>query len=212
MTPTYNEFYGYFEKCMVEKDDEAKNYTEWIKDKYEAWKLNGWKKSKTKGQKEILIPILNWKSTLRQCLGYRIPNKVRNIKVVTDPTPKKRGKVDSIDDEIIISAWNHYSIQQNLELRHDECFDILYQRGVFKPASTKWKDGTWQDFYERMKLKAVKLAVYYSIDKKWKPEDRERIKRGEDPIVERFMKLEVLKVYFEKFENEDRLKKSLNDQ
>ena len=83
--PTYEEFYGYFEECMKEKEDDPKIYTEWIKDKYEAWKLNDWKKEK--GAK--LIPIKNWRSTLRQCLTYRMPNKVKNIKVITDTPPPK---------------------------------------------------------------------------------------------------------------------------
>ena len=130
--PTYEEFYGYFEQCMKQKKDDPKIYTEWIEDKYEAWKLNEWKKEK--GAK--LIPIKNWRSTLRQCLPYRMRNKVKDLTVRAEIL-KPTGKMAQIENELILSAYNHFSVMKKLELKHEECFKFLYERGIFKDVETR---------------------------------------------------------------------------
>nr|WP_299488641.1 hypothetical protein [uncultured Allomuricauda sp.] len=127
---------------------------------------------------------------------------------------KSNGHGVNIENEIIISAYNHYRVMSNLKLKHDECFDFLLHRQVFKKGDQiSEKTGKpWQEWYDLLFEKAVLQAITHSIDEKWKKEDRERVKLGNDPIVERFVKLEALKTYFDRFDNEDKLKTQLNNQ
>lgn len=208
MIPTYEEFYKYFEACMEEKKDDPKNYTEWIKDKYEAWSLNGWKKEK--GAK--LIPIKNYKSTLRQCLPYRMPNKVKNIRVVTDPTPKKRSKLDEIMIDEIVYSYNTYKEKNFLAPPNNKYYDFLLSKGVFKRGSEiSEKTGKpWQEWYNKLTKKALPLAVAYALDQGIEPFERNKIRRGEHELAEMFVKIEALKAYFSRFKNDLALRTALS--
>ena len=117
MIPTYEEFYKYFEERMKKKGDDPKNYTEWLDDKYEAWKLNDWKKE----QKGKLIAIKNWKSTLNQCLAYRSPNRVKNLTVVTNKPP-----VNKIEQPLKMTEEEK---NINAELNIIYAYDEWKQRG-----------------------------------------------------------------------------------
>lgn len=75
--PSFEEFQRYAFEKISKKGDDPRNYTEWIMDKFDAWDEAGWQKC-VKGK---YIPIKIWKSTLSQCLPYRMPNKVKEIKV-----------------------------------------------------------------------------------------------------------------------------------
>ena len=204
--PTYEEFYGYFEQSMKQKKDDPKIYTEWIEDKYEAWKLNEWKKEK--GAK--LIPIKNWRSTLRQCLPYRMRNKVKDLTVRAEIL-KPTGKMAQIENELILSAYNHFSVMKKLELKHEECFKFLYERGIFKdPEEISERTGKpWSEWYDSLAQKAFYRALDYAKAHKWKAEDIRRLRTGQDPILKRYGSILALETYFKRFENEDQLRRTL---
>lgn len=203
MIPTYEEFQQYaFERIKGEKDDPRK-YTDFIKSKYDAWTIAGWKKE-VKGR---FVKIQIWKTTLIQSLIHRVPNKVNDLKVRAEVL-KPTGKMKSIEDEEIITAFNRYKVMQNLLPPHDECYGYLLERGIFKKGN-EISDKTgkpWQEWYNKLTTKALPLAVAYAMDKNIDPKERNQIRNGNHPIAEKFVKLEALKTFFGKFENEDRLK------
>lgn len=204
--PSYDDFWEYFTEKMRKKKDDPNQYSEWLEDKYEAWLENDWQKEK-QGKS---YPIKNWKSTLLQCLSYRMPNKVKDTKVRAEIL-KPTGKLMEIENEIIIGAFNHYKVMCTLPLKYEESFDILLERGVFKKG-TEMSEKTgkpWQEWYDKLFEKARVEAIRYSAQEKWSKPDQGRVMRGEDPIISRFVKLEALKTFFDRFENEGRLKKAL---
>lgn len=85
--PTFDEFKDYVENQITMLGDEPENYTEWIYLKYMAWSENDWCKH-VKGKD---IPIKRWKTTLLQCLPYRVENKVQKRKqgTITERLLKK---------------------------------------------------------------------------------------------------------------------------
>lgn len=136
MTPTYEEFYQYFEEKVKKHGDDAKNYTEWLETKFESWSLNGWKKEK--GTK--LIPIKNWRSTLLQCIPYRMPNKVKNIKVITDTPPKKIDyKLKMTEEEkennaylSAIYAYDEFKQKGRVSYSYHTVYDTLRKKGLIQ--------------------------------------------------------------------------------
>lgn len=209
--PTWEEFSKYASIKIKEKDDHPEFYTEWLKDKYDSWVEAGWKKSKTKGQKEVYVDILIWKTTLLQCLPFRVQNKVvADVKRVK-PLNYNRGKLMEIDNEKIIDAWDYYSKTNLLKVSHSECFDILYKRKVFKNGKeiSKKSGKPWQDWYNSLYEKALAFALAYGIDNNLSPDERNRIRNGNHQLNETFIKLEALKVYFKPFKTAFQLKQAL---
>ena len=84
--PTLKEFQEYTNQRLCDIGDNPLHYSEWVMAKYMAWEANGWKKT-IKGND---IPIKNWKSTIIQCLPYRMPNKVKKIEVSQPMTITER--------------------------------------------------------------------------------------------------------------------------
>lgn len=210
--PTYDEFWDYFCEKMRNKKDDPKQYTEWLEDKYEAWKENDWKKEK-QGK---YYPIKKWKSTLLQCLSYRMPNKVKDTKVraeVLRPT----GKIMDIENELIIGVWNHWSVMRNLKLKHTECFDILYKRGVFKhedelmPANKRGERKPWKVWYDTLEVKSRPWAVAWAIDEKLDAKQRNAARNGNHPLNKKLMKLKALEYFFSKYPTENKLVEKLRN-
>lgn len=204
--PEFKEFQQYaFERIRLYGEDPYL-YTDFIRDKYDAWKLAGWKKEK----KSKLVDILIWRTTLIQSLIYRVKNKQNNTSQRAEIV-KPTSKMKEIENEIIISAYNHYKVMANLELKHDECFNFLLERGIFRKG-TQLSEKTkkpWQEWYDTLIPKAKIRALEDAIKNNDPMEQRNKIRAGEHTIIARYVKLEAIKVFFNKFEFETQLHKAI---
>ena len=156
------------------------------------------------------MPILSWKTTFIQCTPYRTLNKTK--KELTRVKPLKyNNKLMQISNEIIISAWNHFHREGDLLVKHVECFDILYQRKIFKHGdeiSEKTKKPC-SEWYQQMAVASAPYAVAYAIDNNINAHERNSIRNLKHHLNTTFTKLWVLKSYFTRFKNEDQLIQSL---
>ena len=101
-----------------------------------------------------------------------------------------------IDNETLVSAWNHWKVMSLLQPKHEECFDILYKRGVFKKGSEPMPNGNpWQNFYDKMDKKSRVFALGWAMDNKLPQKERNEIRRGEHKLCETYIKLFSV-VYF----------------
>lgn len=208
--PEFKEFQQYaFERIKMSGEDPF-IYTDFIRDKYDAWKIAGWKKSSKKNGG--YVNIISWKPTLIQTLIYRQKNRKNNV-VQRAEIIKPTRNIMQIENEIILNAFSFYKQNSTLELKHEECFNFLYSRGIFKkPNEIIEKTGKpWQSWYNSLKEKTIQNALFHAIDKKMNTLDRNLIRNGNHFLVPIFGKLEALKVYFNRFENEESLKIALNE-
>ena len=201
-TPTFEEFNAYAIERIKGDKDNPELYTDFIRAKFDAWDLAGWKKE-VKGK---LVPIKIWKTTLIQALIYRQPNKVQNH-TVRATVLKPTGKMAEIENELILSAYRYYIREKELELLHEEVFGFLYDRGIFKaPDEIGANKKPWASWYNKMKFRSKDRALK-SLDSKGEQykADFNRIQDGTSSILWRYGKLECLKVFFKGIKSEQEL-------
>ncbi|MEM6815288.1 MAG: hypothetical protein AAF600_13035 [Bacteroidota bacterium] len=158
-----------------------------------------------KGQLPNLEPISGHLDTI-------LFNKVINAYKTFANRPKQQGKVSLIEDEEIISAYNHFKVMNSLKLKHVGCFEHLLERGFFKRGDEiSEKTGKpWQEWYTALTHNAKGRAIAHAIDNNWTEKERSDIANDIDvDTITKFIKLEALKVFFGKYKNEDKLRKAL---
>ena len=204
-TPTLKEWQDHAFSKIRSWGDDPLNYTEFIQMKYDYVVDNEWNRSVNGKDK----PIKRWRPYLTHSLGYRTPNKAK--KVVTDPGTKKMTKMDEIEINDILYAFDKYQESKTLLPPNQKCFDYLFKKRVFKNGKeTSKKTGKpWQEWYTSLAQKAIPLAVAYAIDKNMEPNQRNQIRNGKHDLCHDFVKLEALKVYFKRFKDRNQLKSAL---
>lgn len=203
-TPTLDEFKTYaFERIRTKYNEPAENYSHWIEDKFEAWTLNGWKKE-NKGK---LVKILNWKTTIIQCMAYRQPNKSGQIKVKHEVI-KPGGKLDQMDISDLKSAYNTKGENGYVDIMYFDVFNFLVKKGVINPNNPK--------YYKQKYMEAGALIMARLIDQKKQLDtsgkmdiDRrlERIKEYNDHEIKPQAQCLVLRDLFKKYTLEQLLNK-----
>lgn len=101
---------------------------------------------------------------------------------------------DNVEKYIIYQAYEYYKGLKKLKLKHEECYDFMLMYGVFQDESHP----AWKAFYEKLKPLAVKAAHNHLKAEMAPVEAFKSIEDGTSPLVDRYLKLKALEVYFER--------------
>ena len=211
--PTFEEFNGYAAERIKKDQDNPELYTEFIRAKYDAWELAGWKKE-IKGK---FVPITIWQTTLIQALIHRQPNKVKNHTVraeVIAPREVKHMELPESKENAVESlklAYDEYKNRGQVSVCYAGSFDRLYEWGILPPN----EDEKAKKYYDAM-LRRAHVFVHFPLRQKYervKSADLhdtkegkallEEVKKTNDynhPQVQNKFRCYVLEDYFKKYE------------
>ena len=167
MTPTFEEFSAYARQRLIGEKDNPDLYTEFIKAKFDAWSIAGWKKE-VKGK---LVPIKIWQTTLIQALIHRQPNKVKDTTVRASVVKPKRLKPMEVPNDKYTALENlkmaykefEYLEKQALGDSYASVFDRLIE---WKVIPNEGENKKWDRFYaNRLNMASAKVHAEL-IDKR----------------------------------------------
>ena len=141
--PTFEEFNAYAIERIKGDKDNPELYTDFIRAKFDAWDLAGWKKE-VKGK---LVPIKIWKTTLIQALIYRQPNKVKQIETQRVEVVST-GAYDNVMINTLKYVYNDQRDGKYVKLQHgkgDSVYDFLASKGVIKTKNLSQKEKAYYD-------------------------------------------------------------------